>query len=205
MLGRAETSVEEAVASQDQERHSAALIARRRPLERLLRSGARILVVQAPAGFGKTILLQQYADACRARGDRVAWVRVDAQAYDPGPFMEMLADTLTGGDFPARSTNAPRSVPELAALLNAPGRRTLLVLDNFEHAMSPAIDSLFAQLLRELPRSVQLCIGTRVAPSRRVIAMQVTGDTEVTDDAALTFSPGESFEFFHGAPGMQPV
>lgn len=183
----------------------AGLISRRRPLDRLLRSGARILVVQAPAGFGKTVLLQQYADTCKSRGDRVAWVRVDAQAYDPGPFLEMLASTLAGGDFPARERTGPRSVPELIELLNAPGRRTLLVLDNFEHAMSPAIDSLFAQLLRELPRSVQLCIGTRVLPSRRLVALQVTGDTEVIDEAALAFSPGETFEFFQGSPGLQPA
>src|SRR3546814_15173216 len=61
-----------------------AQVSRRRLLDQLSAAPrARLIVVQGPAGYGKTVLLRQYCEQRAAAGDKVAWVRMDAHSADP--------------------------------------------------------------------------------------------------------------------------
>ena len=63
-----------------------AAVARPRLYQRLLRStGARLTLVAAPAGFGKTTLLGTWLAADRSR--RSAWVSLDERDADPAPVL----------------------------------------------------------------------------------------------------------------------
>ena len=61
--------------------HASGAIVRNRLLEALdTDPRARLIVVQAPAGYGKSSLLRQHCNRCAEAGEKVAWVRMDSQS-----------------------------------------------------------------------------------------------------------------------------
>src|SRR5512133_2025539 len=70
----------------------AALVARRRLTERLdeaLRAGSRLLLVSAPAGYGKTTLVAEWG-----RGEGAAWLTLDEGDNGPVRFYAYLIAAL---------------------------------------------------------------------------------------------------------------
>ena len=75
-------------------------------LDAIAASGARVVVVTAPAGFGKSTLLAQWAARC----ERVVWVSLDAD--DGGPrlwsaVLTGLGDLVSGLDAALDAAEAP--------------------------------------------------------------------------------------------------
>lgn len=188
-------------------------IVRHRLLEKLsppLRP--RLIVVQGPAGFGKTSLLRQHCDRRAAAGEAVAWVRMDAQSGDAAHFLRLLCDAVVGLAGHAagarRKTSAaadrPGTLQDLLRAVSRVGRPIVLVVDNFETASSPEFEALFAQVVRGLPEQVQLCVGTRMLPSARLARLQIRDGTVVIEAEELRFRPAETIEFFREFSSLRP-
>ena len=76
-------------------------VSRSRLIETARASGCWVVGVTAPAGYGKTTLLAEWA---RAEDDRpVAWVSLDRFDDDPAALLAMLASPLTPGSRPAHA------------------------------------------------------------------------------------------------------
>lgn len=134
-------------------------------------SGAKLTVVCADAGYGKTTLLGQLADASDAR---VVWYRLDASDSDLAQFLAYVVAGLRGqfphfaassdlDDGQFVSTAAPDHVAFLLAHeLNALEAAVVVVLDNYERVNgSSDVTHLIGSLLDIMPEQVQLIIGTR--------------------------------------------
>ena len=63
-------------------------VSREALIERVRSSGCRVVGVTAPAGYGKSTLLAEWA---RADDRRVAWVALDRFDDDPGALLTVLA------------------------------------------------------------------------------------------------------------------
>lgn len=65
--------------------------------ERLLAldNGEPILVVEAPPGYGKTVLARAWLRAA-PKGTRAAWISLDQRARDPAIFIDRIAEALSG-------------------------------------------------------------------------------------------------------------
>src|SRR5918994_6882180 len=81
------------------------LVARPRLIERLrLQPEPELILVSAPAGFGKTTLLAEWLAAVSAGGRRVAWLSLDTSDNDPVLFWTYVIGALqtavdgAGGD-----------------------------------------------------------------------------------------------------------
>ena len=95
-------------------------------IERARTSGCRVVGVTAPAGYGKSTLLAEWA---RAEDRRVAWVSLDRFDDDPGVLLTLLAAAyarLTPGaaDLVAEMSGLGvsalgRAAPRLAAAFRA--------------------------------------------------------------------------------------
>src|SRR3712207_4651466 len=73
------------------------LVARTRLTGRLPgRSDAmpRLVLIAAPAGFGKTTLMTQWLSQQQARGCRIGWVSLDAQDSDLRRLLTLIATAL---------------------------------------------------------------------------------------------------------------
>jgi LuxR family maltose regulon positive regulatory protein len=169
---------------------------------------ARLIVVQGPAGFGKTSLLRQYSDYRAAQGDAIAWVRMDPRSADPTEFLRLLCTALRGFDERRSHASArpgARSSASLEEFSRALARlrgRAVIVVDSFEHGASPGLETVFAQLVRLLPATVQLCIGTRALPAAKLSRMLVEEQTLAIDQEDLRFRASETADFLRDVPGL---
>ena len=151
-----------------------------------------VIAVVAPAGYGKTTFLAQWAER---KEPQVGWVSVDARDNDPVVLLTYIAvalDRIEAIDprvFRAlASSGAGLEVPRRLVAAMARMRRTVaLVIDNLEVVTNPESLDAVAALALGLPMGWQLAIGSRATlplPTARLRAQG--GIVEVgIDDLAM--------------------
>src|SRR5687767_3634691 len=94
------------------------LVARPRLLEVLAAGGEgrSLTLISAPAGFGKTTLLAEWAENWSAQGRSVAWVSLEEADDDPARFLAYLVGALqtvegTIGEGVLASLRSPEPLP----------------------------------------------------------------------------------------------
>ncbi|MBN1888460.1 MAG: AAA family ATPase [Thermoflexales bacterium] len=162
----------------------AGLIERPRLLERLadgLRQAHKLILISAPAGFGKTTLLSAWASEIRnPRGaskiqNRIAWFSLDEDDNDTTRFFtHMVAALETAQSGVCAETSAllqslqplpPKAV--LASLVNDLATLSfdvVLVLDDYHAIEQGAIHTALTYLLDHLPPALHLVIASRTDP-----------------------------------------
>ncbi len=156
-------------------------------------SAARVVLVRAPAGFGKTTALLQSRDRLEARGISTAWLTLDAADNDPSRFLACLAQAVSG-----MAGAEPPDEPSALAVVECLAGQPLpfaLVLDDFECIQEPAVLGLVRQIIDHLPRGGQLLIGSRSLPSLGLGRLRARGQLLEIDTDRLRFSLDETIEF----------
>ena len=127
---------------------------------------ARLVLVRAPAGFGKTTTMMQCRALLEERGVDTSWLTLDGSDNDSTRFLDCLAESvagLSGQDVPRGRTEGDATPADIAlGIVGALAARTApfaLFLDDFEVIQDPAVLGLVRQILDHLPRSGQLVIG----------------------------------------------
>jgi LuxR family maltose regulon positive regulatory protein len=194
------------------------LVARPR-LTELVRSGAsglpRLVLVSAPAGFGKTTLLSQWLSPTRPGGHapRVAWLSLDEGDNDLRRLFAHLVGALesSGLAVGARTTAWLESAHELSTetiltdLVNdvdLMAEETVVALDDYHVIDNAAVHEATSFLLEHLPRHVGLAIATRADPPLPLARLRATADLVEVRAADLRFTPGESEAFFNELMGL---
>ncbi len=113
-----------------------------------LASTNKTLLIVAPAGYGKSSLLAQWASSQKA-----AWITLPPAAEDPTFFLALLSEA-------AGLAPASRLTPELLTALAA----RPLVLDDCQHVTSEATRKLLDTLIDAMPVEA-LALGSRVEPN----------------------------------------
>ena len=173
-----------------------------------LNAGAnrQLTLISAPAGFGKTTLLSEWADQS---GLPVAWLSLDAGDNDPARFLSYCVAALRmvhaeiGAAALALLSASQRSPIEaiLTTLVNDIAAATqpfALVLDDYHVIENRVIDDALAFLLEHLPSppGLHLVIATRSDPSLPLTRLRAGGQlTELRQDD-LRFAPDEAASFF---------
>lgn len=176
------------------------LVLRKHQLDRLKNHTAvRLIVVQAPAGFGKTTLLRQYCAWREAQGTTVAWLHLEAHYSDPSRFLRLLCEAVAAAcpdcDIPL-AENSSASIQDFVRSVQAVKNGLVVVVDNFEQAAHAGMEAVIAQLVRVMPKGAQLCIGTRVIPSINLPRLQLREQAVVVNVEGLRFRANETAEFF---------
>jgi hypothetical protein len=141
-------------------------------VDRLLAADAvPIILVVAPAGYGKTTLLAQWAER---KAPRVGWVSVDQAYNDPAVLLAYIAtavdrvepidpgilQTVAAPAFSAAAT----LVPQITAAVAAMTQPVALVLDHVELLANVQSLDAVAELAVQLPSGSQLALGSRARP-----------------------------------------
>jgi LuxR family maltose regulon positive regulatory protein len=152
---------------------------------------ARLVLVQAPAGFGKTTLLVQLAAALAAApGGAVCWVSLDAEDNDANRLFAALFGALAALDLPwsvppatvlAQLQDAsPAARTALGPLIDAlgarPEARIALVLDDLHHISDAAALQLLDTLIARAPPELCVFIGSRVTPPLSLARWRAGGE-----------------------------
>ena len=161
-------------ASKDQPRlgRERRIIERPRLIKLLDESEARIILLLAPAGYGKTTLARQWAKTL----NRAIWVSLTPAHRDVVTFAEDIAagiESLGGGstefirEYLRAQSNPQRAAHgvavELAKQMNELGLQWLIVDDCHEITSSTEACSMIATLARRLDSRLLMC--SRVRPS----------------------------------------
>src|SRR6478672_3755956 len=170
----------------------------------------RVLVC-APAGFGKTVLL---ADWARGGGRPVAWLGLDGGDSDPARFwryavaaLEGARPGLAGRVSPLLGPPLPRSfeglvtalVNELAADPGPDG--ALLVLDDYHLVDSGPVHESVALLLENLPPGLRVVVSSRASPPLPLARLRARGQLAELRAADLRFTPEEAAALLGEAAG----
>src|SRR5579862_1084498 len=177
--------------------------------------GARLVLISAPAGFGKTTVLCQYEQSLRKAGVATAWLTLDVEDNDPARFSSYLraalAPVLEAAAKGARALETPGDrgavigdTLDLIDALASPDRPLAIFIDDFEHvAANTEVRALVARLLHTLGPRQQLVLGTRVVPDLGLARLRAGGQVVDVGLDKLRFSLEETRSFLRAAiPGI---
>ena len=156
-------------------------------VERLTATEAKLILIEAPAGYGKTILAAQWrAHTVQARP--FAWLSLDEDDDEPRKLWrhithallracpeldaEQILCHLRGSSPDITGAAIPSLVNELAGLAVPP----VLVLDDYHSITEPRGHEQMTLLLHHLPASVQVVLVTRADPPLPLARWRATGE-----------------------------
>lgn len=161
-----------------------------------------LILVCAPAGFGKTALL---ADWSHRSGRSVAWLSLDSGDNDPVRLWRHVIaafDRIRPGTArriePMLGPPSPSSLDGLVgALINElesqpAEEEVLLVLDDYHQIESPAVHSSLTFLLEHLPPRVHLVVSARADPPLPLARLRAAGQLAEFRASDLRFTREEA-------------
>jgi LuxR family maltose regulon positive regulatory protein len=186
------------------------------------KSGRKLTLISAPAGFGKTTLLSEWFASARPRAP-VAWVSLDQGDNDPTRFWTHFVAALQTvqagvGKAALAALQSPGLVdastpPPIESILTAlineiaeqerdVDRPYILTLDDYHRIEAQPIHDALAFLLDHLPAQTHLVIASRTDPPLPLSRLR--GRSELTElrTADLRFTPDEAAVFLNQVMGL---
>ncbi|HEU5139623.1 MAG TPA: LuxR C-terminal-related transcriptional regulator [Bacillales bacterium] len=142
--------------------------------------GGRLTIVTAPAGFGKTTLVNEW---CRRQPFPSAWIDVKSGDQIDDPFRKKLSDAIEAAiGFPNPKKDMDHRNP------------AVLVLDNVHFLENKAVSRLIKHLFNWTPPSIRIVIISRHQLSLSEAAVEITEED-------LRFNEDQSRCFFENRIG----
>lgn len=186
-------------------RPRAGSVSRDAMIESTRASGSRAVGVTAPAGYGKTTLLAQWA---QIEDRRVAWVSLDRYDDDPALLLPLLASAFTRvspdtanlvADMGALCVDVlGRAAPRLASAFRSSPEPFVLMVDDLHELRTPACQDALGVVIAGIPAGSQLVAASR-SDQPHLARLRASGDAiELSaDDLALDIEGAQ--QIFAGA------
>lgn len=168
-----------------------------------------LVVVCAPAGFGKSSAIAEWA---AGSATPVAWLSLDGADNDPVRFWRHVAAALdlarpgVATAVAARSggLSTPSFHAAVAALVNELAQSTetvVLVLDDYHVVESAAVHASLTYLLEHLPAALRIVVAGRTDPQLPLARMRAHGRLVELRAEELRFTAAESATLLGAATG----
>lgn len=163
-----------------------------------------LLLVHAPAGYGKTTTIAERFEALQAN---TAWLRLEESDNDPGRFAAYLAHTLSAATDGATGPVLQRLqaqgydslelfLTDLLADLPHRDEPIYLILDDYHLIHRPDIHQALRFLLRHLPSHLTLVLISRTLPPVGVAQLRMKGQLIEVTSRDLAFDADEAQQYF---------
>ena len=182
-------------------------LVRRERLMRLLDEGVsrRLLLVTAPAGYGKSSLLGQWVEEQKTKSIALAWVTLESDEADGNRFLAYITMSLAraGVDLQELETGARDGfsestvsaiLPKLIRSINASDQKVVLILEDYHAAESADVNAITQQLVRDVLSDFTLFVDSRRQPEINAFALIASGDAIEIDASQLTLTREETLE-----------
>ncbi|WP_286961711.1 MULTISPECIES: helix-turn-helix transcriptional regulator [Arsenicicoccus] len=184
-------------------------------LDGSLEGGHRLTLVSAPAGFGKSSLLADWAAQLARREPpvRVGWMSLGDEDDDLAAFLALLAASLAGLDIQVDGSALGRhrdATAAASAVIDAvvradalrPGAVRVLVMDDVHLVRAPEVHQAVAFLVDHLPAGLHLVLSTRSDPPLALARLRARGELIELRAADLRFTRAEAEDFLVAAMGL---
>ncbi|WP_122221786.1 LuxR C-terminal-related transcriptional regulator [Pseudomonas syringae group genomosp. 3] len=168
----------------------------------------RLLLVCAPAGFGKSSLAVEFCQGLPGQWQNV-WLGLSARDSDPGRFLERLLASLQQffpqlgaqamGLLKMRQRHQPFAFEEwLEGLLDELAmhlmlsKPLLLVLDDYHLAQGPVLDRCLQFFLNHLPVGLVVMVTSRQRPDWHLARLRLSRQVLEIGEQDLRLTPAES-------------
>jgi LuxR family transcriptional regulator, maltose regulon positive regulatory protein len=175
-------------------------------------SMARLVLVSAPAGFGKSSALIQWAHGLREKGTLVVWYALDERDNDPARFVAYLLGAFRGQDMAFASLPDRKEQVNLqdavdlilngAIAVDAP---TLLILDDYHLISESRIHDAIGGMIDHMPPNIRLAIGTRADPPLQLARLRVRSEIAEIRMRDLRFTSTEMRDWLSVSLGWHPA
>ena len=168
---------------------------------------AKLALIHAPAGWGKTTLMLQLLQRFADRGRAVAWLTVDQADNDVGRFLACLVEMarsihLSGGGSAGaiiqltedETGDGVTAATILESLTDGPSPFVLFI-DDFELINDQEVLATVHRLLDQMMPGQLLVLGTRSVPSLGVSRLRVQGQLLEVGAEDLRFGWEETLQF----------
>ena len=187
------------------------MVSRPRLIERMNEGMShKLILISAPAGFGKTTLVSEWIAGC---GRPVAWLSLDEGDNDVTRFLTYLVTALQTiapnisagvlGVIQSHQQPLPESI--LTTLLNeiiTVPDNFILVLDDYHVIDSKPVDKALTFLLEHLPPQMHLVIASREDPHLPLARLRARDQLIELRAADLRFTPAEAAGFLNQVMGL---
>jgi LuxR family transcriptional regulator, maltose regulon positive regulatory protein len=175
---------------------------------RLSGTTARLILVSAPAGSGKTVLVSQWCAA--SNGSRFAWVTLDPTDNNPSRLWWKVISAVRRAcpefDVDPPQVLMPRQgrllLPTLIARLGTLQAPVVLVLDDYHLVSHHRCHTQVEGLLRDLPQSCQVVLTTRAMPPLELARMRAAGEVADVGMPDLCFGRSEAGALISAVAGV---
>jgi LuxR family maltose regulon positive regulatory protein len=173
---------------------------------RALHAGtARVIGVQAPAGHGKTTLLEQLRAECEQQGYATGWLDLDEGDNDPRRFYGRLEDLIAG--MHAQRVSAPHKATRcdeenevqpdwLSSRLGPIGRPASLFFDDTHLVGAGPTLTLLRKLISRVPEHLKIFFAGRSMHDFGLARLTVTGQAQIIRAHELRFTRHETARYF---------
>ncbi len=184
------------------------LIERPRLLDLLTKAGGyKLILLIAPAGYGKTTLALQYINRLN---QPAVWYQLDSFDNDPAVFVQYLVMGIrqylpdygreTLQILAQNDGNIGSSLRLVAtSLVNGLAKQAehglILVLDDYHLIKEPIIDQLLQEIIEHLPKGITVLIPSRTAPNLTLPRLRVAGELAALSFEELRFNSREIRDF----------
>lgn len=182
-------------------KESAGEVFRQELIDAILGNPQKLIYIHAGAGYGKTTLLSQIANA----GEKTVWLTLDGES-DIFTFLDILSEairqTFPDYDFSASEhllfeeknnfitiiTNAfINSIEKIA-------QDFMIVLEDLHTIEDQQIIMLIACLMKYTPENIRLLLSSREVPWQELIPLRIRGDILELTQKELAFSRDETIQ-----------
>jgi LuxR family maltose regulon positive regulatory protein len=150
-------------------------------------SAYKVVLLTAPAGYGKTALLAQWRDTLRTAGTRTAWMSITGDQQEPAQLLTYLATSLieAGVDLgPVEKlvaqwfTDVPiaAAATALVAQLSRLTVPLVLLIDDVHQLPRATVELIFGPLLQPGLEHVHLAISGRSRPTLSLAGLRNRGE-----------------------------
>ncbi len=173
----------------------------------------RVILLQGPAGHGKSTTLQQIKSEYQTRAWLTSWLTLDDADNDPRRFaihIRAAIDSVcsagtadaAGRDMDQHVRGARRADWALDRLSRL-GKPVALFLDEFQAIRNPLFIGFFRDLFDRVPENVRIFVGSRSLPEVGLAKLLVNNVALVLRADDLRFSPEEVASFFSGSRDLR--
>jgi LuxR family maltose regulon positive regulatory protein len=171
------------------------------------RERSKLVILQAPAGYGKTTLMSQYYHDLRRRGKTAAWLSLNKSDNDVVTFINLVVESCNyakSSSLPGDS-EAVSSEPQADSAsfwrwaINAFDDSNMpdyLFIDEFELINDSTILETISAALIRMPGDRQLILGSRRLPEFSYSKLQLNDEVTILSQEDLRFDESECSRFF---------